>query len=104
MMTVPAMNIASRSLDACYRAEYAEFAALQLKEYARQLVRAGEVAAEDGAAAAASACELWPRPPDRPFCNCHARLGEFCGSVGLALPQRQSLSVLVATTRVGYLS
>jgi hypothetical protein len=34
-------------------AEYAEFAALQLKEYARQLVRAGEVAAEDGAAAAA---------------------------------------------------
>ena len=33
-------------------AECAEFAALQLKEYARQLVRAGEVAADDGAATA----------------------------------------------------
>jgi len=33
-------------------AEYAKFAALQVKEYARQLVRAGEVAAENGAATA----------------------------------------------------
>jgi hypothetical protein len=33
-------------------AEYAESAARQVKEYARQLVRAGEVTAEDGAAAA----------------------------------------------------
>lgn len=33
--------------------EYAEVAALQLKEYGRQLVRAGEVAVEDGAATAA---------------------------------------------------
>ena len=33
-------------------AEYAEFAALQLEEYSRQLVRAGEVAAEDGVATA----------------------------------------------------
>jgi len=48
MMTAPVARLTLAT-----DAEYAEFAALQLKEYARQLVRAGEVAAEDGAAAAA---------------------------------------------------
>jgi hypothetical protein len=101
MMTAPVARLTLAT-----DAEYAEFAALQLKEYARQLVRAGEVAAEDGAAAAAERLQdlLAACARSATLSSLPRRLRGVFESVGSGSPQRRSLSVLVMTTRAGYLS